>query len=551
MAIFQLPNPPAGFEFAKNGLGEQTGTLIKSASSILNDAAKKITSSIPKAPTVEFSIPNIPEGPTLADTMNAIKSGAINKDISASLTKISGVADSLPAEVNANLASAQATIAEKMAQAQADLPKLMAIAQANMDLTTKLAYANGAPPTEAQLKAASGALAIFQDGPKMLSEQASAISKSVAEAGKDFGAKLPAALETAGNFAKAGLDKITSLAKTAGASVTSFASSVPAQTIPDPLNPSGPAIPNPAYATFAADPSNASKLASLSNLTASMNTAAAGLTSAFGAIESQANAALSGGITDLKAFGFAAALAQPAGGIMGVARSAGIDTSFVNPLQINKVIAQAAASNPAQPPKADDAKIKATKVKESSEASAPAVPPKKAIFGENPNEKISSAFVTAYANHWAETNVYYESLERGLKAKLDGWYPNYSGIKARAEQIVTEKPDAATRTTEEQYYVEKREKLKAITIEWFKYFKNFEKVGEQQNVRADQYNLLKNLYQENKTYGDCPLTIQTAISTSAVLSDEEEAKYFDTYADFAKAKPGEALPDSLNNPFSG
>jgi hypothetical protein len=66
-----------------------------------------------------------------------------------------------------------------------------------------------------------------------------------------------------------------------------------------------------------------------------------------------------------------------------------------------------------------------------------------------------------------------------------------------------------------------------------------------QNERAKQYQLLEKLFQQDKTYGDCPLSIETAIKTSAVLTDEEEAKYFDTYADLIKAKPELALPSKL------
>jgi hypothetical protein len=547
MPLLNLPSPPAGFDFAKNGLGQDTGTLIKSAASTLNDAAKKVASSFPKFPTGDFKLPIDSNGPSLNATMDAIKNGSINKDITASLSKIANVSSSLPTSVSSSLASAQSAVAAKMAEAQAQLPKLMAVAQANMDLTTKVALANGAPPTEAQLKAASGALAIFQDGPKMLAEQAASVSKLVAEAGKDFGAKLPAALNTAGNFAKAGLDKVSNLATTAGASITGFASSVPSETIPDPSNPSGPAIPNPAFAAFSAIPGNASKLSSLSGLSTALSGAAGSLTSAFGAIESKANTAFSSGIADLKAFGFAASLAQPAGGIMATARSIGIDTSKVSPAQINKVIAQAAASNPAQPPKAEDAE--ATKqVKAPSDAPevTPApTKPKTAIFNKTPGDKIAQSFVTAYFNKVEEGIAFRKALVAQSEAKLNAFYPNYTTIRDRGDQLLKDKPDAATRTEEENNAVEKRLKLKAIVQQYFLFTANVRKVWNQVNVRIDQYTLLKKLFFEDRTYGDCPITIETAISTSAVLSDEEELQYYSTYADLIKAKPETALPANL------
>lgn len=549
MPLLNLPTPPDGFDFAKNGLGQETGTLIKSAASTLNDAAKKIVSSIPKPNVPSFSAPADSNGPSLNATMDAIKNGSINKDISASISKIGDVAGSLPTAVSEGLAEAQAAVAAKLGAAQAQLPKLMAVAQANMDLTTKTALAAGAPPTEAQLKAASGSLAIFQDGPAALKAQAESVSKAVAQAGADFGAKLPAALNTAGNFAKAGLDKVTSLATTAGSAISSFATTVPPQTIPDPENPSGPAITNPAYTAFAAMPGNANKLASLSSLTSAMTTAGAGLTSAFGAIEAKANAAVAGGIADLKAFAFAAKLATPAGGVMGEARSLSIDSTKVSAAQINKIVAQSAASNPAQPPKAADAEIKEVKIKDAPVAATSA--PTTAIFGKTPSEKISEAMVTAYAQHWDGTNKYFKSISSpaNLEPKLNAFYPNYTTIRDKAKQIAADKPDSAARTDEENYYMEKRTKLREL-VEYFVIYQGVLRTQSQLNERSRQYQLLKKLFEENKTYGEAPLSIQTAISTSAVLSDEEEAKYFKTYADLIKAKPDLALPDRLDKPFT-
>jgi hypothetical protein len=548
MPLLNLPNPPDGFSFSVNGLGQQTGTLIKSAASTINDAAKKLVSSLPKPDIPAFSAPADSNGPSLTATMDAIKNGSINKDITASLNKISSVASSLPNDISSAVADAQAAIAAKMAAAQAQLPKLMAIAQSNMDLTAKMALANGAPATEAQLKAASGSLAIFQDGPAALKAQAESISKSVAEAGKDFGAKLPAALNTASNYAKAGLDKVVSLATTAGASVTSFANSVPAQTIPDPGNP-GQTIPNPAYTSFAANPANASKLASLDSLKTNLTTAAAGLTTAFGAIEAKANAAVAGGIADLKAFAESAQLAQPAGGIMAEARALSIDATKVSAAQINKVIAQSAASNPAAPPKAADAAIKETKVKE---AEAPvAIAATTAIFGKNPSDKISETFVDAYATSWGKINDYFKSITApaSLDAQLNAFYPNYTIIRDKAKQIESAKSDPASRTAEETYYVDKRAKLRGLA-ENFVVYQGVIRTQSQMNERARQYQLLKKLFEENKTYGEAPLSIETAIRTSAVLSDAEEAKYFKTYADLIKAKPELALPANLENPYS-
>lgn len=550
MAIFQLPNPPDGFEFAKNGLGEQTGTLIKSAASTLNETARKFASSLPKVPPINFTPPADTNGPSLTETMAAIKNGSINKDITAALGKVANVAESLPSGVADSLASAQAAVAAKMQQAQADLPKLMAIAQANMDLTVKTTLAStGKPPTEEQLKQASGALAIFQDGPALLKAQAESISKTVAEAGANFGAKLPAALNTAGNFAKAGLDKVSSLAVTAGASITSFANSVPAQTIPDPANP-GQTIPNPAYTTFAADPANASKLSSLSSLTSSMTTAAAGLTSAFGAIEAKATAAVSGGIADLKAFAAAAQFAQPAGGIMASVRSLAVDTSKVSAAQINKVVAQAAASNPAQPPKPAD-QITEEKIKEPATPSTTAKP-KVAVFKKNPDDKISESFLQAYLKaQQGYGSTFNAATEKSIiDSKINSFYPGYADLRDRAKKILADKPDPATHTPEEAYYVEKRRRVKALIESDFLWWKSLERLRDRTNEAGRGYRTFKQCFEQNLTYGDVPLSVESDLLRSTTLSEEEQKLYYSTYADLIKAKPELALPANLEAPFS-
>jgi hypothetical protein len=281
-----------------------------------------------------------------------------------------------------------------------------------------------------------------------------------------------------------------------------------------------------------------------------MTSAASGLTSVFGAIEAKANTAVSGGIADLKAFAAAAQYAQPAGSLMAAAKSVSIDTTKVSAAQINKVVAQSAAGGAISAPKADDASVKETKLQEPVQTTATAT--KTGIFDKDPNEKISESFVEAYANHWRGTNTYLQTLtaKATFEAKLNAFYPGYVSLKDRAVQIEKDKPDPASRTAEETYYVDKRAKLKGLVSEYFVFYKGIVKTQSQLNERATQYKLLKNLFEQNKTYGDCPKSIETAIKTSAVLSDAEEASLFITHADLKKAKPDVALPDALDAPFT-
>ena len=146
--------------------------------------------------------------PNLSVTMDKIKSGAIFSDITANLGKIGEVSGSLPGVSNAQLEAAKTDIAAKMEQAKKDLPKLLAMTQARIDILTKRKVAEtGKPPSEAEIKEASGALAIFQDGPKLLESKAAEISKDVAIAGKDFGASISKGLSSAKDFSKAGINK--------------------------------------------------------------------------------------------------------------------------------------------------------------------------------------------------------------------------------------------------------------------------------------------------------------------------------------------------------
>jgi hypothetical protein len=534
--LSNLPSPPAGFGFAKDALGSVTGKLspaitdsLKSASSSITAAGSKFFANLPPPPTFGADT----NGPSLVDAMNSIKNGSINADITASLGNIGDIAGSLPPGVGGALDAAKAEIAEKMAAAQAELPKLMAIAQANMDLTVKLSISStGEPPSAEQLKAASGPLAIFQDGPAMLKAQAEGISKSVAEAGAAFGAALPAGVD----LAKAGLAKATDFAKSAGAAVAGFASSVPSETIPDPLNPEA-TIPNPAFAAFSAIPENASKLSSLSGLTGALGTAAGGLTAAFGAIEAKANAAIAGGITDLKAFAFASQLAAPASGIMAAAKGAATDLSKISPLQIAKTNQMAASMAPTTPPKNTtvDGKTEPQLLKDKDATTS--ANPKKAIFDKTPTDKVSESFVDILSD-WADVIMgLYPTLAKTAEADFDRWYPGYAAQRIKADAIKTDKPDVADRTAEENRLVEKRAKLRAILISDGMAYQTLKLAQENANRAANVYNTVLAAFKANQRYGDVPLSVEGEFN-QIKNSGEGQPKGFATFADYKAANPG-------------
>lgn len=341
--LYNIRNAPDGKQIAEPGDPfYQTADSMKNRSKDLGGiTAKSLGIFNQVAGTTPGATP-----PNLSETIDKIKSGAINADITANLSKIGEVAGSLPSAVSSQLNAAKADIAAKMAEAQAQLPKLLAMAQSNVDILTKKKIAEtGQPPSEAEIKAAQGALTIFQDGPKLLESKAGEISKAVAQAGTDFGAALNKGLSAAQDFTKAGIGKVTDLAKTAGAKISQFASSVPTQTIPDPNNP-GQTIPNPAFASFSANPANALKLTKLTDIKNKMEGAAADMMSKFGAIEEKQATAVAGGMAELKAFAFAAQLSQPATGLKATVQDFTLKKDAFNPASISQTFAQASKLGP-------------------------------------------------------------------------------------------------------------------------------------------------------------------------------------------------------------
>jgi hypothetical protein len=337
--LYNIRNAPDGKDIAEPGDPfYQTAASMKNRSKELNNVGAGGLAFY----TQLQSTSNTP-GPTLEDTINQIKSGGINADIGAALNSISGVAGSLPGNISGDLSAAQSDIASKISAAQADLPKLMAVAQANMDLTTKIAASQGRAPTEAELKEASGALAIFQDGPSLLKSKAESIGKAIAEAGEEFGAAVPKGIKDAVGAISAGIDKITDAAKTAGAAISNAIGNVPTPILVDD---DGNPLPNPEYTAFAADPANEATVASFQNILGKVQGLAGNLNVEFGEIETKQNTAAAGGIADLKAFAFAAQLSQPATGIMGQARSLSVNPASFDSAMIKQAITTASKLGP-------------------------------------------------------------------------------------------------------------------------------------------------------------------------------------------------------------
>ncbi len=650
--LFKLPDPPAGQSFVTKATANGPTTVLVPTSSLSEDICAATGRTWAEEARL-YNIRNAPDGkqiaepgdplyqtadsmknrnkqlggitastlknfnqlailspgaapPNLSETMNAISGGSIKADITANLSKIGEVAGSLPAGASAQLAQARTEIAAKMAAAQAELPKLMAMAQMNVDILTKKKIAEtGKPPTEAEIKAAQGALTIFQDGPKLLESKAAEIGKAVAQAGTDFGAALNKGVSSASSFAKAGIGKVTELAKSAGAKITEFANTVPSQTIPDPNNP-GQTIPNPAFASFSANPANALKLTKLSEVTTAMNSAAADMMSKFGAIEQKQTDAAVGTMATLKAFAFAAKLSQPVTGLAAQVQSFALDSSKFDPASISQTFAQAsklgpsidtsvykktkdedltykgddgivwdrvntererrglpglaaigsprppepplvpAGSTPPKDPTTVTTSAKETPTKDPAPVTAPNTP-KRVILGQPEDRKIYKAFVLAFwdlVQIWEKASEDAANTVRNTKTLVRDWVGesenfDYERIRTESQRIAKEKPDASTRTEEEKRVIKERDFWVNLYKDNSSFYQKYRFDLARRNELMQQYAILKKAWEEGKTFGDLPPSVQDIVKKN----DDwriDKPNAFKTYAEFAKANPDKA-----------
>jgi hypothetical protein len=601
--LYNINNAPDGKKIAEPG-----DPFYQTADSMKNKN-KQISGAVSAGSLTFFNLlkgtaPDNP--PNLSDTIAKIKDGSINADITANLGKIGEVSGSLPAGANDQLEAAKADIAAKMAAAQAQLPKLLAMAQSNVDILTKKKIAEtGKPPTEAEIKAAQGALTIFQDGPKLLESKAAEISKAVAESGKDFGANLSKGLSSAKDFAKAGINKVTDLAKIAGTKITEFASGVPSQTIPDPANP-GQTLPNPAYTTFAANPVNAAKIAKVTEVTTKMNEAAADMTTKFAAIETAQASAVSGGMADLKAFAFAAQLSQPATGFKASIQDFTLDKSAFDPASISKTFAQASKLGPSidtslykstkdedltytgddgivwdrvnaerlrrslsglptprpkepplvpagpTPPKDPLTTVKETKppiIAEEKSTQTTTVK-KRAVFDKDPDEKITNPFVKQYNIVWEVYNKRLEELRaEANKVLVSDWYKNtdivdYISIRDKKQKIEKDKPIASDRTPEENLVIKQQKFYRELFIEYSPVSVETKWVSSRTNEISRGYNTLREAFLASKTFGDLPTSVEEAVMKDGGPKQWKKfvTEYYNSFAEFAKANPNKINP---------
>jgi hypothetical protein len=524
--------------------------------------------------------------PNLNETMNKIKDGSINADITASLNNISSVSASLPGFLTAALDGAKEGAAEQMAALQAQLPKLQAIAATNIDILTKQTIAaTGKPPTEAQIKQASGALAIFQDAPAALRTQVEKLAKSIGSAASAFGG-------SSANLS---------------ASLTTFTASIPEATL---LNPdTGESTPNPAYEAFIANPANAQKLAGLTSLTNSLSGAANDVSSTFGSLVEGQGLAVDASTANIKAFGFASSLSKKVVGLAAAARDAALNPSAFNAGSISQTFGQAVRLGAAldtsiykntkdddltytgddglvwdrvnterlrrnlaglrnkrpddpppvdrgtTPPKDPAGPQSGLTVEDPDATAAPAIPTKIA-FDKPPNDKITENFVKIYMgvkdNYKAYTVTQKEIVDfEKYQKEYFGSAVDYPALVAEVKKISKAKNGSKDK---KDYTDEENLKFKQYRFyltawkqskEWGQYTWSIDTF----NFIVERYNTLYDLWQAGKTYKDVPLITEDPFKKVEYDPTQWEKNFgkdfFTTFQDWQKANPSLSFPTEL------
>lgn len=504
-------------------------------------------------------------GPNLAETLDKIKSGDINADIGGAFDS---VGDDLPSSLKGLLSATKADIIEKIAKAQEDLPKLTAIAQANQDLVSKTAVSKGKAPTQAELKAAAGALAIFEDGPALLEQQAKAIGDSI----KDIGTTTIAGL-----------------------------SQVPRPTVPnlgfDPDDPgSGPeTFTNPEYTLFAEQ--NPETAASFQNVLGKIEGASGALGDKFAEITDKAAEAAADGVAALKAFAFAAQLSQPVTGLAAAARSLSVNPGAFDAGQISKAISLASKLGPsidtsllkgtkdedltytgddgivwdrintererrglpglaslkfprpdepplvpagATPPKPPDTVFLKAKSVGLDEGPLPKIKATKAVFEKNPDDIVSKDFVDQYYKIYAIWEAAVTNLEGALQKQADAYYPGWSTIRPQSAAILADKPDASDRTAREVLIIEEVNKLRPLIQENAEFFKRYTWTKGRQREIQPFYGSIRQLYLDGATYGQISPAAENVLTKDGGPPDYKQfiGKTYKSFESWKKDNPG-------------
>lgn len=374
--------------------------------------------------------------PSYADMLNTIKSGAIHKDSSESLSALSSVG------VDTGGVSAM------IEKAKASMGIDMAVAKAALAQKAKERQAAGQELTQEDKDAAMAPMAVLKNLQSTISSAMTSATSAISSHAGTLGASL------------GGLNPADAL-KSAGAALTSFTATIPSQTIPDPENPSGPAIPNPAYTSFAS--ANSDKLSAVSSITNAASSVGASLTGAMSGFASQAASAKADTISTLKADAMLATLSKPMPTEM-----ASVAGNNLNMGSIDKYAAIKAQEAPA--------KVVVEKTPDTTRpgtASLVANMPPNSVADQNTkriwtyelnqlNSKVEAARTAYYSAFGTTATASKEDQAAALrtwqKGLLNAQFPGGASRFDQAQAIKKAIPDAANRSAEETAIYEQAKK---------------------------------------------------------------------------------------------
>lgn len=400
-----------------------------------------------------FNIPSYPDGASFSDTLAAIRDGSIFKSMESSISSMNSMASSFSSSLSSSLSTALADVSAQVAAARANMPRDLSIAQSNMESMAREQIAARDPssttiPSLGSIASGADNLKVLQQGPALLQSQVSSISTNICSnplVNTSFGLS-------------------TSDPATVGAAASSFMTSIPQQTIPDPSNPTQTII-NPAFQTFSANTTNVAKMDALGvprvdpsnvmqtlptatgNLTSSFASMASNLTSGFASLVATANAARSAAISNLKANAAAMIFASSHNDVIAQVKNTHIDSTKINPLNMNKGAALAAQYSPATPP------INTRANGYPSTGNALTEPTSTATATPAPEAPVDDR-VQRYELDYYYENVIQPLMEQDKQAReafmASPEYARVKPLKERATAIKNAKPDETTRTQEEK-----------------------------------------------------------------------------------------------------
>ena len=363
--------------------------------------------------------------PTYAQMLATIKSGEIHKDISGQLSALG------------NLGIDTTSISEVIAKAKASMSIDMAVANAAFAQKAKMAQAAGTTLSEADKTAAMAPLGVLKNLQSTISTTMTSVASSVSSYGTTLGISPSATNPTAA---------INSVA----AAATAFSATVPSQTIPDPLNP-GQTITNPVYTSFAANPTNASKISALSSINSAASTAGSNLSGTLAGFAAAAAAGKSDIISTLKADAMLASLTKPMPALMSSVTADSLNLNKIDKYAAIK--AQEATATVAVQKTPDTIRPSTnTKVTESTPP-APSADTNKLLFKyevralEIEKDSKRDAYYKAFGTTKEATKDEQQTAYLNWFVKLLG--PEKNAIREQSVAIQKAKPDAATRTEEE------------------------------------------------------------------------------------------------------